>query len=330
MTTTAHPKDASPAPSRHRVLHIPRSVGIVLIGILLAAVLGPSLPGVTAWQRVLQNAAHGPVFAAIAVVLALMQTVPVAARSRPSRIYWSAFVGAVVLGVATELAQILMQGRDASMLDVLHDAVGASLGLALLAMIEARRLRPVALAVVLLAFTNLTWEPFECARAYAARNAAFPGLAAADSAADLYFLRAHGAQFVQEPLPDRWRQPGEGRALALRFAPGARPAFDIDEPAPDWRGYRILAIDITNPAGTPLSGVLRVHDARHDWSYDDRFNLPVVIPPMTRATLRVAVAAIEAAPRGRRMDLSAVANVMLFTTSPPSGGVFYVSRVWLE
>lgn len=313
-----------------RLLRMPRTPGLVLIAILLGAVLGLSLPGTAAWQRVVQDAAHGPVFAAIAVILALMMTAPADASRRTARNLVPAFAGAVLLGVATELAQRCLPGRFASVLDVFHDAVGAVFGLAALVLLERRGRAPWFVVAALLASTVLAWEPLRCAAAYAARRAAFPVLAQAGYAGDRYFLQAHQGELAREPLPDRWRRPGEGPALALRIAAGAQPAFDIDEPEPDWRGYRVLALDVTNPGTAPVQGVLRIHDRRHNWEYEDRFNLPVLIPPRTRATLRVAVAAIEAAPRGRRMDLAAVDELLLFTTAPVAGDRLYVSRVWLE
>ena len=55
-----------------------------------------------------------------------------------------------------------------------------------------------------------------------------------------------------------------------------------------------------------------------------------MIPPHTRSTVRVALAAVEAAPVGRRMDLSSIANLTLYANHPAPGSEFYVSRIWLE
>jgi hypothetical protein len=64
------------------MLRMSRATGLILIALLLAAVFFLSLPGTTAWQRVLQDAGHGPVFAGIAIVLLLMQS---PGASRPAR-----------------------------------------------------------------------------------------------------------------------------------------------------------------------------------------------------------------------------------------------------
>ena len=55
------------------MFRIPRPLGLLLIALLLAAVLMPTLPGTTYWHRVLQDLGHGVVFAGIAVVLLAMR-----------------------------------------------------------------------------------------------------------------------------------------------------------------------------------------------------------------------------------------------------------------
>ena len=63
---------------------------------------------------------------------------------------------------------------------------------------------------------------------------------------------------------------------------------------------------------------------------EDRLNLPLVIAPQTRTVVRVAMAAVEAAPAGRPMDLSRVANVMLVGRNDDAPGELHLSRLWLE
>ena len=87
---------------------------------------------------------------------------------------------------------------------------------------------------------------------------------------------------------------------------------------------------MTNAGPSELSLVFRILDVTHDWSHEDRFNLPLVIAPRTRTTVRIALPAVEAAPATRRMDMARIANVMLFGRPPATTGALYVSRVWLE
>jgi len=95
-------------------------------------------------------------------------------------------------------------------------------------------------------------------------------------------------------------------------------------------GYGVIAVDPTNSGPAERSLVLRIHDATHDMPHEDRFNLPGTIAPRTRATLRVALQAVETAPASRRMYMARIANVMLFGQPPAASGALYVSRMWLE
>jgi hypothetical protein len=318
------------------MLRIARPVGVLLVALLCAAVLFLSLPGTTYWQRVLQDGGHGPVFAAVAIVLLLMRAGagPAANGTRTWSDYRWAFAIAFALGVVTELLQGYLPNRTPSLLDALHDAAGAALGLALVAWLEAPRAplaRSWSLAVALAAVVVLGWAPLQCARAYAERSAAFPTLGPMGPQADLAFAAAREGVLTTTRLPEAWRRPGDGaQAWRLDAQPGQRPALELAEPAPDWRGYTVLALDLANPGRRAARFTLRILDAHHDWTHADRLNLPVVVPPGSRTTVRVATAAIASAPRGRPMDMAAIANVMLFANEPLPGEAIYVSRIWLE
>lgn len=311
---------------------------------LLSLLLFARVPGQGVWHSALLNAAHGPIFAVVAVLLLAS-----IARRRPADHgdYARAFVQAVVLGVMIEILQSLAQ-RPGSVFDVLTDAAGAAAGLALWGIFIAgrqatlqlkgdstlpRKRQPSAwlpVAIALAGITFISWAPLQAARAYAHRAAVFPSIAEFRGAQDLVFVSTDGGQVAIEPLPRPWgRGPDD---LGLRIACDAQhsPAVQVMEPVHDWRGYSVIAVDITNPATIELRLTFRILDANHDWSHDDRLNLPLAIPPVTRTTVRVALSAVEGAPAGRRMDLSRIANVMLFGRPSAQPAEFYVSRIWLE
>jgi hypothetical protein len=316
------------------MLRVPRPLGLLLIALLLGAVFVLTLPRTAYWQRALQDAGHGAVFAGIAVVLLAMRSPQAMSAHRSFRDYGFAFAIAVALGISTELLQHYLPNRQVSIVDALHDAAGAAFGLALVALQERRATAgaPLRFAAVigLAALAILVWEPLRCARAYAERLGAFPTLAPMGTTADAQFVASRDARLSHVLLPARWRTSEDAPALRLEFEPGARPALQLAEGAPDWRGHSVLALDLTNPAAQPAHFILRVLDRHHDWSHEDRLNLPLTIPPNTRTTVRVSLAALAEAPARRDMDLSAIADVMLFATGPLRGREFYVSRVWLE
>jgi hypothetical protein len=328
-------------------VYLPRSLGLALVAALLASVFMLSLPGQHYWERVVMDAGHGPVFGGIAVVLLLMYAPDAATGRRGWDAYAAAFLWTLVLGVATEIAQYFVPGRNVSLGDVLHDGAGALLALSLTCLIERRwsagaaagqgaKSQPAGVSaawvslVGLAAFSVLAWAPLHCARAYAERAAAMPQLVPLPARIAHRFLSVHDATMAWTESPAPWHRSGDGKALRLAFARGAGPAFEMQEPVPDWRGHQFLALDLTNPNPQPLNFVLRILDARHDWAHEDRLNLPVILPASSRSTLRLSLQELRKAPRGREMDLGAIANVMLYSAGPQDGDALYVNSIRLE
>jgi len=310
---------------------------------LLALLFTINPPSDQAWQRVCLDASHGPIFAAIAVILAVW---PASRTGRREPVPWpdwvrggEAFALAVVIGILVELLQSL-QDRPPSLFDVFTDAAGAAAGLAIWSLLS--RPRPgvpeagdhsmawTLVAIALAGITFVGWRPLHAAIAYAGRAASFPVIAQFRSPRDLYFVATEGAAADIVAMPAPWSQQAGERALRLAFDTRHAPALQILEPGPDWRGYSVVAAELTNPSDAELQLTFRIFDATHDWSPEDRLNLPLVIAPRTRTTVRVALGVVEAAPAGRSMDLSRVANVTIFGRQGEAPGELYVSRLWLE
>ena len=294
----------------------------------LALLLFVEVPGHGLWHRALLDSAHGPIFAAVAVLLLLMRAPE--ARTRRSA-YVIAFVAALVLGILIEFVQSL-GGRPGSVFDVMTDAAGAATGLALWSLL---RRQPgdhpwPAIAIALAGITFVAWPPLQTARAYAHRAAVFPTIVDFRGSEGLQFVTTEGSRAWIAALPAPWAQVTDERALLIRYDEQHVAAMRVLEPESDWRGYSIVAVDITNPAKRDLELTFRVFDAAHDGSHSDRLNLPLVIPPQTRTTIRVALAAVESAPQGRPMDLARIADVMLFGRQGQPPAVLYLSRIWLE
>jgi hypothetical protein len=302
------------------------------------------LPSDKAWLRVCLDGSHGPIFAAVAVIIAVW--LRARAELRGVGAAWPAWaisvqalLATVAIGIAVEFLEVL-QNRPPSVFDVMTDTAGAAAGLALWLLwtrprqgggaARDRDVRWTLVAIFLAAVTFVAWRPMQAAAAYAQRMAQFPVLAQFERERDLYFVTPDGAATGIAELPAPWAQrPGE-RALRLAFDAARPPAVQIVEPSPDWRGHSVVAADLTNPGDTEIRLVFRILDATHDWSHADRFNLPLALPPRTRTTVRVALDAVESAPASRRMDMARIANVMLFGRDNPAAGELYVSRLWLE
>jgi VanZ like family len=308
---------------------------------LLSLLLVIRIPSPDEWIRVGLDASHGPIFALVAMLLAMLLK-----RRQSGRTSWPdwvlcarALAISVMLGIAIEILQGF-EGRPPSLFDVMTDTAGAAVGLATWALATRRNTgtaraaeRRTAWTVVALGLAGLVfvlWRPLHVARDYADRAVSFPVIAEFADPGSLRFTTTDGIGASIKELPPPWsRRPGE-RALELRYDSAHPPALQITEPSPDWRGFSVIELDLTNAGPAELSLVLRILDATHDWTHADRANLPLVIPPRTRTTVRVALDAVESAPVRRRMDMSHIANVMLFGRPPAAGGALYVSRIRLE
>ncbi|MDH5177875.1 MAG: VanZ family protein [Gammaproteobacteria bacterium] len=219
-------------------------LGLVLAALSLAAVLTFSLPDDLLWQRVIEDAGHGPVFAVFALALVWMLAPRPGRPVREFGQYGKVFGVAVAVGIVTELLQWFLPERNVSVHDVLHDAAGAALGLASFWIVErllarragvadASRTLAVAVAVTSSGFVLLAWQPLQCARAYAERARSWPVLLPLGEPAGAAFSTVQSARQSYGPLPARYARPGDGLSLRLQFAAGARPGLQLFEPPPD-------------------------------------------------------------------------------------------------
>lgn len=313
-----------------------RAFLVIVVFALLSLLLVVQVDGNDAWLRVALDGSHVPIFAAVAAVSAVLLR-QVYGPGRDGRRYVLSFVLAFAVGVAIEHVQSLT-GRPASLFDVGSNAAGAVIGLSMLALYEgaARRTqigwagRWVLFGAAIAGLLFAAWRPLEAARAYLHRASGFPVLVAFGESLDLYFVETEGLAAEIVELPEPWSlRPGE-RALRIRHGGGRAPAVQVKEPSPDWRGYRTLAVDVTNAGTAEIQLILRVLDETHDWSHEDRYNESFAVPAGTRRTIRFPLDAVGAAPTGRPMDLSRIANVMIFASGPAVAGEIYVSRLWLE
>lgn len=307
---------------------------VLLIVALLGTVLWLPISWEGRWYPVLLNTGHGVVFAMVAVLCHRVLGAIPGLTAWPRLL--AAFVAAVVLGAAVEVLQIPI-GRDADLGDIGRDALGAWIGLALLAACDGRRARSVRAAAafsVAVPLFLLAVPVGESVTAYARRADAFPVLADFSTAQNEYFVQATEAVTEWRTLPAPWSQaPGE-RALRVEIVGGPYSGIDFFEPVADWTAYRELVLDLTHPGAEPLALMLRVHDAAHDHRYEDRYNGSVTLPPAQRSVIAIPLSEIERGPRDRRLDLTSVADLMLFVSlaeAPDAlGREWFVSRIWLR
>jgi hypothetical protein len=296
-----------------RLALLPGPLLVALIAALASLVVFAELPSRPHILNVLQKLGHPGVFALIAIAgLALARR-----RQRP-HLAWAdyalAVVGSALLGAATEIAQAFTH-RDPALLDVGRDLGGATCALAAAAACDSLlyRSRPVlirALGVgVATALALVIVAPLATALvAYAHRARNFPVLFTPARPIDLYFVES-GRQTLALSAS---ASDAASRTLRVGLHDQPYAGIALNEPSPDWRGFRALRVDVSNPGAEPLNFNVRVDDESHGQRIDDRYNGSFPIAARSRRIVEIPLASIEAAPRGRRLDLARIAKVVLF------------------
>lgn len=303
---------------------------LLMLAAILAVVLLVDLPGGRRWLEVLQDAGHVPAFALATLCVTRLRG---GAATWP-RLLIAAAV-AVVLGALVEIAQFFLQ-RDASLGDLGRDACGALAAVALLRLVAtpAAQWRPrlPALWLASAALTLAALPLIECARAYAHRRAQFPVLADFTSPLDLYFLRP-----VDPPFQRLCLQASAGGAPRCPrwavYAPydastWAGPVFE--ELPPDWRGWRELCIELSNPNAGAFTLVVALQDRRYSGLRSDRYTGLWSIAPQSTRVLCRPLAALRVTPGGRLLDLGHIARLAIAQDDAGHQPGFRLHRVWLR
>jgi hypothetical protein len=290
----------------------------VLAGLLLFVPL-PIAP--TYAGRTLENAGHTPLF--FLVTLGVLFALRDHARFPGVRLYALAGMVGAGAGFLSELIQKPL-ARDASWEDVAADAVGAVLALAVFALFDRRaKLRSWqrlgVLAVALSCVAIFLLPIVRMTRAYVHRNGEFPVLADFHSRIELYWTLSFGVN--REVVND---------ALEVEFVADEFPGIAFHEPMPDWRKYRTLIIDVANPAAEPLDLGVRVHDRRHNHTFNDRFNRHYPLAAGERRTLRIPLEDIRNGPKQRLMDMAHNSDIKLFRGGPTGSRQLRVYSLRLE
>jgi VanZ family protein len=312
---------------------------LAVVALLLLVVTARTFEHSDFWHAV-QKAAHPFTFAAVALLLRglLAERVPQGALGTAI-----VFAITVMLGGVTELAQFLTD-RDPAFLDVGRDALGAAGALAGAAAWSARRSRPektrsrsrarnarygralrlglggaFALAAIVFVLAPVAIS----GAAYLTRDAAFPSIVRFGGPLDAYFVRS---QAVAEVVAV------DGTTAGLSISLGRAPNLGVEvlEPTPDWRGYNTFALDISNPGDRDLHLTVRIEDADHDRTYQDRFNRDFVVPAGRRHVTRFSLADVERAPSRRAMRMDRIARIVVFRADAAAPQGMILNRMWLE
>lgn len=292
---------------------------LALVVALLALLAFVDAPEQTLFWIALFDAGHALLFGVVALLvrglLDLMRPATGGARASAQ-----AFCATLVLAAASEIVQLFQPARDASVGDFLRDSAGAAASLLFHLVLTrsgpAGGRRGTRLGLVLstcgVSLLVAVAVPFlRVVDTYRQRNRAFPTLVALDGSSwERQFLSTGGADLVRGVGPSATGWAGGPTAL-LNLRPGTYSGLVLDEPYPDWRGFKRLVLPVFSDDDVPLTLTVRVHDAWHNQRLDDRFNQRFVV---TRGPHLIVIPLddVRRAPRGREMDLGRIRGIVLF------------------
>lgn len=313
---------------------IPMLLGVATVYLIL---LFLKLPNYSILWREIHNTGHTPLFGLLALFILGLSINHLKNIHRRWIHYLIAFFMALMLGLLLEIWQIWGPG-DADIIDLIRDMAGAFSFLAFFSLFDVGfgdtrqkiltkwKLMVAALAsmVLALALTPLTlWTT-----AYILRNKDFPEIVAFESQIERKFVRAQNASFGIVDAPPAW--DGEhGRVGRLIIRKGLYPGIAIREPYPDWSGYRNLRLDIYLACPESLRCTLRIHDARHNNNYHDRFNGAINLTPGVNE-INVNLADVRKAPDKRLMNMKEIKSLMLFAHEYLPACTLYIANIRLE
>lgn len=217
----------------------------------------------------------------------------------------------LVVGIFIELLQYGFI-RTPSAQDVVRDFIGTLMALAFFApqraALSKNVLRSFQISTALLVIGALF--PFASAITdeYIARKS-FPVLSDFESPFEMSRWECRpGCSIVKGVATDR------GSSLKVPLATTLYSGVSLRFFPRDWRGYSFFSFNIFNESQEPLKMTCRIHDKWHRArgnKYSDRYNRSFTLSPGWNS-IRIPLADIASAPRGRRMDMAEIRSVGFF------------------
>ena len=106
------------------------------------------------------------------------------------------------------------------------------------------------------------------------------------------------------------------------------PAATLAGPYPDWREYGLLKFNVYLDGGTTLDLVVKVVDADHDETYEDRSQRVISLLPGANE-YGIDLADIEEGPRDRKLDMSRIRSLQFFVDGLAAPRTIYIDHVRL-
>ncbi len=276
----------------------------------------------------LQNLAHVIGFTAVSYLLAAaIQKWRSSIQESKAVAFLLAALIAAFVALFSELSQI-PSGRDASVEDLLLDLCGIAAGQLFRAAnsnYKTRRLSLRAFGLLLLAAATFNSGYLFLAVMNARVN--FPLLAGFETKLELRLTEPKSATVALAKAPDHWRHNGKA-ALVIPQGRSQYEGVSLFGFPSDWRVYKTLSLIIATESASEGRVSIRVNDAKHNYHFNDRFNLSLSVS--RRATVvKIPMVDIRNGPSSRRIELNNIQELMIFV-SAEDRFPFFVDDIRLE
>jgi hypothetical protein len=233
-----------------------------------------------------------------------------------------------LVGGTTELFQSLV-GREPSWRDVLNDVLGGLLAVLFFAPGRHQLTAPLRYAAQFSLVIVVVWSLIPFSRALAddiISRYQFPLLSSFETPFEETRWGGKSRRYIDQEIVYQGK-----KSLRVELVSGWYPGVFLNFFPADWRGYAALQMQVYHPLAEPLELHLRIHDQHHrDFNnlHRDRFNSTLMLEPGWNH-VRVLLADVVNAPRGRALDLRRVAGVGLFAVSLEDPHIIYIDDVRL-
>jgi hypothetical protein len=96
----------------------------------------------------------------------------------------------------------------------------------------------------------------------------------------------------------------------------------------NWQGFDALFFSIYS-CDDNLNFTCRIHDAKHNHQYSDRFNIHFRLKKGWN-DLMISLDDIEKAPKGRLMNMAKIKRIMFFTSKQKKEHTIYIDHIYLK
>lgn len=271
------------------------------------------------------NFGHLPLFGVIALGFAMIFT-----RNKPldqGRPYVSAWLFTSVLGILTEVIQIIIPGRYFEVSDILHDVVGAGCFLILAYSFPGRtiKFRRITHAAALTIVMAATIPIFLAADDEISMHKEFPLIGSFESQLEMKRWHVQDGEMMRSSL----HATHGDYSLKAQLLPGEYPGVSLGHMVRHWKAYDRLVFDVFLDGDDPLKITVRIQDKEHNDEYDDRYNKNFELSPGSNV-IAIDLKEVMSAPKDRTMDMNNIENICIFSHNLAQQRILYFDNFRLE